>query len=64
MFTRPDGSYLIPDLGPGNYSVIARDVVGRYLENCAGPDGCASPEIYGIGSSVGANGVNVALTRA
>lgn len=64
VYSQVDGSYLITDLGPGNYSVVASDVLGRYLENCAGTNPCTQPTFFSLGASSSLSDVDVALDPA
>lgn len=48
------GRFRLGNIPDGNYSVHVTDLVGRYLDNCAGNKACTDPARFGITDGQGA----------
>lgn len=60
-FSAPDGTYRIEGLLSGNYTVVAQDLVQRFLENCWGEQVCSNPQGIGLVAGETVGGIDIAL---
>jgi len=61
-FSGPDGTYRIEGLQSGNYTVLAQDLVQRFLQNCWGVQPCENPQGIGLVSGETVGGIDIALS--
>jgi len=53
-YSNADGRFRLAEMPAGNYSVHITDLVGRFLDNCAGERACTDPTRFGVTDRQGA----------